>query len=177
MLVLTLGHRDDASSEPAGSCPPRMQQTPSGRMAARSTAFGPCRHKGRTSRSAAASVGRWDIFPGQRRVPPYVAHRRFARRLSVPSGRQRQRQGALTPCHFQRIAHRGACGKTRVGPQNRRPDQERRRHGATTCVCCCRRTGDAVTNRWWDWRCDCGRWARRCACARRPTGRGEGSER
>ena len=40
------------------------------------------------SRSAAASVGRWDILPGQRRVPPYVAHRRFARRLSVPSGRQ-----------------------------------------------------------------------------------------
>ena len=40
-------------------------------------------------------------------------------------GRQRQRQGDLTPCHFQRIAHRGACGKTRVGPQNRRPEQER----------------------------------------------------
>jgi hypothetical protein len=38
--------------------------------------------------------------PGQRRVPPYVAHRRFARRSSVPSGRQRQRQGDLTPCHF-----------------------------------------------------------------------------
>jgi integrase len=29
---------------------------------------------------------------------PYAAHRRFARRLSVPSGRQRQ--GDLTPCHF-----------------------------------------------------------------------------
>jgi hypothetical protein len=50
-------------------------------------------------------------------------YRRFSRRF--PSGRQRQRQGDLTPCHFQRIAHRGACGKTRVGPQNRRPDQER----------------------------------------------------
>ena len=36
---------------------------------------------------------------------------------------------------------------------------------------------DAVTNRWWDWRCGCGRWVRRCACARRPTGRGEGNER
>src|SRR3954468_8306103 len=45
-----------------------------------------------------------------------------------------------------------------------------RRHGATTRVCCCRRTGDAVTNRW---RCGCGRWAPRCACARRPTGRGK----
>src|SRR6185437_15858224 len=32
---------------------------------------------------------------------------------------------------------------------------------------------DAVTNRWWDWRCGCGRWARRCAGARRPTGRGK----
>jgi hypothetical protein len=40
----------------------------------------------RTSCSAAASVGRWDILPGQPRVPPYVAHRRFVRRLSVPSG-------------------------------------------------------------------------------------------
>src|SRR3954451_5508930 len=27
--------------------------------------------------------------------------------------------------------------------------------------------GDAATNRWWDWRCGCWRWARRCACARR----------
>jgi hypothetical protein len=71
-----------------------------GRMAARSTAFGPCRQRKRTSRSAAASVGRSDILPGLRRVPPYVAHRRFARRLSVPSGRQRQRQGDFTPCHF-----------------------------------------------------------------------------
>jgi hypothetical protein len=41
-----------------------------------------------------------DILLGQRRVPPYVARRRFARRLSVPSGRQKQRQGDLTPCHF-----------------------------------------------------------------------------
>src|SRR3954447_18590738 len=33
---------------------------------------------------------------------------------------------------FQRITRRGACGKARVGPQNRRPDQERTkrwRHG------------------------------------------------
>jgi hypothetical protein len=72
--------------------------TTSGRMAARSTAFGPCRQRERTSRSAAASVGRSDILLGQRRIPPYVARRRFSRRLSVPSGRQRQ--GDLTPCHF-----------------------------------------------------------------------------
>jgi hypothetical protein len=73
----------------------------------------------------AISPGRWDILLGQRRVRPYVARHRFARRLSVPSGRQRQRQGDLTPCHFQRIAGWGACGKTRVVLQNRRPDQER----------------------------------------------------
>ncbi len=30
-----------------------------------------------------------------------------------------------TPCHSQRIAHRGACGKTRVVPQNLRPKPER----------------------------------------------------
>jgi hypothetical protein len=58
----------------------------------------PHRQRERTSRSAAASVGRWGILLGQRRVPPYAAHRRFARRLSIPSGRQRQ--GDLTPCHF-----------------------------------------------------------------------------
>ena len=41
--------------------------------------------------------------------------------------------------------------------------------GVAKCVCCCRRMGDAVTsNRWWDWRCGCGRSARRCGCARRP---------
>jgi hypothetical protein len=57
--------------------------------------------KERTSRSAAASAGRWDILLGQRRVPPYAApRRRFARRLSVRSGRHRQRQGVLTPCRF-----------------------------------------------------------------------------
>src|ERR671915_1395009 len=27
-----------------------------------------------------------------------------------------------TPCHFQYIAHWGACGKTRVVPQNRLPE-------------------------------------------------------
>ncbi len=43
---------------------------------------------------------------------------------------------------------RSIAGRTKNG----------RRHGATTCVCCCRRTG-AVANRWWDWRCGCGRWA------------------
>src|SRR5918997_1231434 len=35
------------------------------------------------------------------------------------------RQGIRTPCHFQRIAHRGACGKTRAGPENLRPKHGR----------------------------------------------------
>jgi hypothetical protein len=61
--------------------------TTSGKMAARSTAFGSCRQRERTSRAAAASVGRWDILLGQRRVPAYAARRRFAGRVSVPSGR------------------------------------------------------------------------------------------
>jgi len=58
-------------------------------------------------------------------VPPYAARRRFARRLSVHSGRQKAKARRLpTPCHSQRIAHQGACGKTRVVPQNRRPKPE-----------------------------------------------------
>lgn len=94
------GREARRSSKWRASPSARRGATTSGRMAARSTAFGPCRQRERTSRSAAASVGgRWDILLGQRRVPPYVARRRFSRRLSVPSGRQRQRQGDLTPCH------------------------------------------------------------------------------
>jgi hypothetical protein len=64
--------------------------TTSGRTAARSTTFGPCRQRERTSRAAAAPVGRWDILLGllgQRRVPPYAARRRSVRRVSVRSGR------------------------------------------------------------------------------------------
>src|SRR3712207_561665 len=38
---------------------------------------------------------------------------------------------AFTPFHFQRIAHRGACGKTRVVPHNRRPRQDLRRKRGT----------------------------------------------
>ena len=69
---------------------------------------------------AAASAGRWEIL--RLAVPP-VAARRFARRLSVYSGRPRGRR-ILTPLHFQPIAHPGACGKTRVVPHNRRPGPE-----------------------------------------------------
>jgi len=46
--------------------------------------------------------------------------RRFARGLAVRSGRKMERR-AITPFHSQRIAHWGACGKTRVVAQNRSP--------------------------------------------------------
>src|ERR1700729_2580229 len=52
-------------------------------------------------------------------------------------------QGDLTPCHFQRIADWGACRKTRVVLQNRRPDQERTKtwgHDVRVLLFC-RRTG------------------------------------
>ena len=85
-----------------------------------------------------------------------------------------QRPTPAPPRHIQSIAARGACGKTRVGPQNRRPDHERTKTwGHDVCVLLST-DGDAVTNRWWDWRCGCGRWVRVCAP---PDWSGEGSER
>jgi hypothetical protein len=42
-------------------------------------------------------------------------------KLVRSSGRQKQRQGGFSPCHSQCIARWGACGKTRVVAQNRRP--------------------------------------------------------
>lgn len=47
--------------------------------------------------------------------------------LSVHSGRQKTKAKARrlpTPCHSQHIARRGACGKTRVVPQNRQSKPE-----------------------------------------------------
>ena len=73
--------------------PPRGATT-SGRMAARSGLAG----KGENFSFRGCIRGPMGHPPGQRRVPPYAAHRRFARRLSIPSGRQRP--GDLTPCHF-----------------------------------------------------------------------------
>jgi hypothetical protein len=58
-------------------------------------------------------------------VPPYAARCRFVRRLSVHSGRQKAKARRLrAPCHSQCIAHRGACGKTRVVLHNLRPKPE-----------------------------------------------------
>jgi hypothetical protein len=63
--------------------------------------------------------------------------------VSVHGGRSRE--GRIpTPFHSHRIAHRGACGKTRVAPQNRRPRPEPREMGVEKCVCCCRRTTRAA---------------------------------
>jgi hypothetical protein len=76
-------------------------------------------------------------------VPPYAAHCRFARRLSVHSGRQKAKARRLrAPCHSQCIAHRGACGKTRVVLQNL-PAEARTcgNQGFTKYVCSCRRMG------------------------------------
>ena len=41
-----------------------------------------------------------------------------------------------TPLHFQHIAHRGACGKTRVVPHNHWPGPKRTETGVAKCVCC-----------------------------------------
>ncbi len=81
---------------------------------------------------------------GQRRCRRQTAGgdsacRRFAK------GPVRARAGAkkrrvLAPLRFQSIPHRGACGKTRVVPQNGRPRARTRGNGVAKCVCRCRRT-------------------------------------
>src|SRR4029077_18119768 len=43
---------------------------------------------------------------------------------TAPGGRQKKWQGDPAPCHFQSIAHPGACRKPRVVPHNRRPGPE-----------------------------------------------------
>ncbi len=61
--------------------------------------------------------GRWEILLGRR----YRRTRRAAAsRGGCPPTADDQGKGELpTPLHFQHIAHRGACGKTRVVPHNR----------------------------------------------------------
>jgi hypothetical protein len=55
--------------------------------------------------------------------------------LPVPLNGKRQRQGELSPCHSQRIARWGACRKTRVVAQNRRPMPQPAEMGARrACV-------------------------------------------
>ncbi|MCX2927551.1 hypothetical protein [Streptomyces sp. NEAU-W12] len=50
------------------------------------------------------------------------------------AGRQKARN-VSAPCLFQRIAHRGACGKAPVVPQNRRPGSEPVQIGDSRHVC------------------------------------------
>jgi hypothetical protein len=93
-------------------------------------------HRWRAAEGGAAAARRARYVPALRPravqgrsswidVPPYAARCRFARRLSVHSGRQKAKARRLrAPCHSQCIAHRGACGKTRVVLQNLRPKPE-----------------------------------------------------
>src|ERR671933_1580308 len=67
-------------------------------------------------------------------VAPYAAQRRFARSWPVHSGEQGEGR-VPTPLHPQYIAHRGACGKTRVVPYNHRHRPEPTEvGGANACV-------------------------------------------
>src|SRR6266496_3512666 len=95
--------------------------------------------KRRTSRSAAAPVGRWDILLGQRRVPPYSARRRFTRRVSVRSGRPKgkaTRSHSLPLLTYDELGglpqDPGSAAGSSAGPST---DED---IGGTTCVCCCR---------------------------------------
>jgi hypothetical protein len=138
--------------------------------------------KGKTSRSAAASVDRWDILLGQRRAPPYAAHRRFARRVVNSRRTTKARSSHSLPLlTYSRLGglrqDPGRAAESATGPTT---DEDM---GALR-ACVVVDLWGGVTNRWRDWRCGCGRWARRCGCARRPTGRSgrptrqrEGSER
>ena len=52
----------------------------------------------------------WEIFLGRPTVPPYAPRRRFAKGLTVHSGRLGERR-VPTPFHAQCITHPGACRK------------------------------------------------------------------
>ena len=94
--------------------------------------------------------------PGRGR---WHGHRRPPRPRRTAKAKARR---SRTPCHSQCIAHRGACGKTRVVPQNGWPRPEPTEPGVAKCVCCCRRWARGGTsNQWRDLRCSRGHPARR----------------
>jgi hypothetical protein len=102
--------------------------------AAPSTTFEPALLKRvRTSRSADA-CGPMGDSPGPTK-PPYVARRRFAKRLSVHRAIKAKARRSPTPCHSQLIAHGGPCGKARVMPQNRWPRPEPAEIGESPSAC------------------------------------------
>src|SRR5499433_2346717 len=76
----------------------------------------------RTPRPATSGLRRRGA-QGRSSRPPYRrAPRVGATQGGCPSTADDQEKGrASTPLHFQSIAHRGTCGKTRVVPHNRRP--------------------------------------------------------
>ena len=67
--------------------------------------------------------------------------RAAASRGGCPSTADDQGKGRVTHSSpLSTYSAPGACGKTRVVPQNRRPRPEPADMGVATCVCCCRRT-------------------------------------
>src|SRR5436190_1138585 len=61
------------------------------------------------------------------------ARRAAASRRARPSTADDEGKESTHSFHFQRIAHRGACGKTRIVPQNRQPRPEPAEMGVAKC--------------------------------------------
>ena len=84
-------------------------------------ALGPCRQRAKTSRSAAASVGRWDILLGQRRVPPYAAHRRFKKVVNSQRTTKARRSHSLPLLTYSRLGglrqDPGRAAESAAGPR------------------------------------------------------------
>jgi hypothetical protein len=84
-------------------------------------ALGPCRQRAKTSRSAAASVGRWNILLGQRRVPPYAAHRRFKKVVNSQRTTKARRSHSLPLLTYSRLGglrqDPGRAAESAAGPR------------------------------------------------------------
>jgi hypothetical protein len=105
------------------------------RMAALSTTFEPALLKRVNNFSFRGCIRR----PMGDPRGPTVRRTRRASRGGGPSTPDDKGKGVPTPFHYQLIAHREGCGKTRVVPQNPRPRPEPAEMGVAKCVCCCRR--------------------------------------
>jgi hypothetical protein len=77
--------------------------------------------RGKTSRSAAVSVGRWDILLGQRRVPPYAAHRRFKKVVNSQRTTKARRPYSLPLLAYSRLGglrqDPGRAAESAAGPR------------------------------------------------------------
>jgi hypothetical protein len=122
-------------------------------------------HRWQAADGGAAAARRARYVPALRRravqgrsswidVPPYAARCRFARRLSVHSGRKRQGVARSLPLPIYSAP--GACGKTRVVPHNL-PAEARtcgnRLLEVRVLLSTCGARG--MSNRRWDSRCGC----------------------